>query len=217
MFKDRADAGEKLAAEVARHDFADTVVLALPRGGVAVAAAVASRLSAPLDIVLIRKIGAPHQPELALGAIADGPHPEVVLNEDLMSHVSLPEGYLDEQRRAKLMEIEDRRARYLGGRRPLDLEGRTAIVVDDGIATGATTRAALRGVRRRGARRVVLAVPVAPLETLRALRDEVDDVVCLATPSPFYAIGQFYADFTQVSDQDVVRILKEAAPAPGQP
>lgn len=213
MFANRAEAGRKLAERLDSYLTRDPAVLALPRGGVPVGFEIAKRLRAPLDLVLVRKIGAPDQPELALGAIADGPSPEVVLNEGLLPYVMLPEDYLRRQERLKLDEIERRRAALLGGRQPLELGGRTAIVVDDGIATGATMRAALRSVRKRGARGVVLAVPVAPRDTVESLRGEVDDLVCLRIPSPFYAIGAFYSDFAQLSDEEVARLLKDAAEA----
>lgn len=214
LFRDRTDAGERLAAVLARFREERPAVLALPRGGVAVADVVARALDAPLDIVLVRKLGAPFQPELAMGAVADGGHVEVVLNPDVMRFVSADA--LEAEKARQLAEIERRRAVYLGGRPRTAVEGCTAIVVDDGIATGATMRAALRSVRRAKPRRLVLAVPVAPRDTLDALAPEVDEVVCLATPEPFAAIGCFYEDFHQLDDADVIGMLDAAARRPGR-
>jgi putative phosphoribosyl transferase len=206
-FKNRSDAGRKLAAVLAEYKDLQPVILALPRGGVPVAAEVASRLKAPLDLILVRKIGVPFQPELAMGAVADGGSPLVVRNEDLIGRIGIGEADFDAACDAERDEIERRRQRYLGRRRRVDIEGRTAIVIDDGVATGATTRAALRAARMRAPKRLILAVPVAPAESLPALRKEADDVVCLERHEPFEAIGCYYGDFRQVSDEDVVGIL----------
>lgn len=210
IFRDRKEAGLQLAAALRRFEASDPVVLALPRGGVPVAFEVARELAAPLDLVLVRKIGAPWQPELAVAAVVDGERMELVVNEDVLEALALSEGYVREEAKHEVEEIERRRQAYLGGRERVRVAGRTAIVVDDGIATGATVRAALRAVRRREPSHLVLAVPVAPLETADSLRTEVDEVVCLATPFPFGAIGAFYADFRQVSDDDVRELLERA-------
>lgn len=206
-FTDRAEAGRKLAGALLKYKDAAPVVLALPRGGVAVAAEVATALSAPLDLVLVRKIGAPFQPELAMGAIVDGPEPITVRNEDVIASGAISQAAFDAVRERELAEIGRRRARYLGDRPHLDLAGRTVIVVDDGIATGATMRAALRAVRARRPKALVLAVPVAPPETLGELRGETDEIVCLEQPALFFAIGAYYADFRQLSDEDVISTL----------
>lgn len=210
MFRDRQEAGQRLAQVLAARGFADPVVLALPRGGVPVAFEVARALDAPLDLVLVRKIGTPMQPELAAGAVVDGGAMELVRNEDVIAAARIPESWLREQAIRELAEIERRRRLYVGGRARVPIDGKTAIVVDDGIATGATTRAALRAVRRRHPKQLVLAVPVAPEETLAALRTEVDEVVCLATPHPFGAIGYFYRDFRQLEDDEVRELLARA-------
>lgn len=210
IFEDRRDAGLQLARELLRFRDLDPVVLALPRGGVPVAFEVARALGAPLDLVLVRKIGTPMQPELAAGAVVDGGAMELVRNEDVIAAARIPDSWLREQAIHELEEIERRRRLYLGGRARVPIEGKTAIVVDDGIATGATTRAALRAVRRRKPRQLVLAVPVAPEETLAALRAEVDEIVCLATPRPFGAIGYFYRDFRQLEDDEVRDLLARA-------
>lgn len=216
MFSDRAEAGRKLAAKLKGLFLPRPVVLALPRGGVPVALEVSRTLCAPLDILLVRKIGHPLHPELAIGAIVDGDHPELVLNERFDAAAIDYSAYLETAKAAALAEIERRRALYLGGRQPVDVAHATAIVVDDGIATGATARAAIKALRHRHPRRIVLAVPIAPADTLTALRSEVDEVVCLATPEPFHAVGQFYADFRPVDDREVMRLLAlAAAPAGG--
>ncbi len=208
IFRDRKQAGSQLATALRRFAGRDPVVLALPRGGVPVAFEVARELSAPLDLVLVRKIGAPWQPELAVAVVVDGERRDLVVNEDVVAALGLSEAYLQEAAKREVEEIERRRKVYLGGRERVQVAGRTAIVVDDGIATGATVRAALRGVRRREPSHLVLAVPVAPAETVESLQAEVDEVICLATPSPFVAIGAFYDDFRQVSDDEVRELLE---------
>ena len=202
-FKDRADAGRKLATALAHYKGQRPVILALPRGGVPVAAEIATRLEAPLDLVLVRKIGVPSQPELAMGAVVDGSSPIVVRNEEVIGLVGIDEKHFNAVRDRELAEIERRRQHYLGDRPRIELAGRVAIVVDDGVATGMTTRAALRSVAARKPSKVVLAVPVAPTDAVAALRREVDDLVCLETHENFYAIGLYYADFRQVSDDEV--------------
>ncbi|MDP2619396.1 MAG: phosphoribosyltransferase [Hyphomicrobiales bacterium] len=211
IFADRVEAGRSLAAKLVEKKYEKPVVLALPRGGVPVAAEVAKALGAPLDIVLVRKIGVPYQPELAVAAVVDGDHPELVINEDVqrLAHVSNEE--IERAKARELAEIERRRALYLQGRARVPISGATVIVIDDGIATGATVRAALKALRRGKPKKLVLAVAVAPPDTVAKLRPEVDEIVCLETPEPFYAIGLYYRDFGQVSDQQVVALLAEAA------
>ena len=206
-FASRKEAGRLLAARVAALRLRDPVVYALPRGGVPVAAEVADALGAPLDLVLVRKIGSPGQPELALGAVVDGAAPEVVLNPDIVAATGATAGFIEVGRQRELAEIERRRTRYLAGRSSIDPAGRDAVVVDDGIATGATARAALHALRRRGAARLVLATPVAPADTLEALRGEADEIVCLFVPAPFFGIGLFYRDFHQLTDDEVIDVL----------
>ena len=207
-FRDRSDAGRKLASALAQYTDQQPVVLALPRGGVPVAAEVAAALNAPLDLVLVRKIGVPFQPELAMGAVVDGDAPLVVRNEDVIRLARIDEADFKAVCDSALAEIERRRQRYLGGRARVEVAGRTAIVIDDGIATGATTRAALRATRMRKPKRLVLAVPVAPTDSLAAMRDEADEVVCLEDHEAFGAIGFYYSDFWQLSDEDVIKILE---------
>jgi putative phosphoribosyl transferase len=190
------------------------VVLALPRGGVTVGAEIASRLHAQLDLILVRKIGVPFQPELAMGAVVDGGHPIVVRNDDVIGLVHVSDEEFDAVCRRELAEIERRRQLYVGTRTPADVSGRVAIVVDDGIATGATVRAALRATRARAPKTLVLAVPVAPTEAKQELSGEADDLVCLEFHDDFGAIGFYYRDFNQVPDREVIRILQQfAAPA----
>ncbi|QFU16748.1 phosphoribosyltransferase [Microvirga thermotolerans] len=209
-FRDRDDAGAQLASRLAGMNLADPVVLALPRGGVPVARPIAKALDAPLDLLLVRKIGVPSQPELAAAAIVDGEHPEIVFNRDVMSLVGLSDDAIDDLAQPELWELERRRRVYLKDRKPVPVEGRTAIVVDDGIATGTTVRAALAALRRRNPASLVLAVPVAPDETVAALRPLVDDLVCLSIPRDFYAISPFYEEFHQLTDAEVTRMLEPA-------
>lgn len=207
-FKDRVDAGRKLAVALIRFQDRQPVVLALPRGGVPVAAEVASALGAPLDLILVRKVGVPFQPELAMGAVVDGGRPLVVRNDDVIRLTGISEADFKAVCHDELAEIERRRQRYLGGRARVDIAGRTAIVIDDGIATGATTRAALRAARVRRPQRLVLAVPVAPTDALVELRSDADEIVCLEDYRSFEAIGIYYEDFDQVSDDEVIRLLE---------
>jgi len=212
MFDDRHAAGEALAAELAGQaaERPDPVVLALHRGGVPVALEIARALSAPLDLILVRKIGAPGQPELAAAAVVDGDDPQMVVNDEIVQATGMSAEALEAARAEQLAETERRRAAYLGGRAPVPVAGRDAIVVDDGIATGATMRTALRALRRKGPRSLTLAVPVAAPDTLAALEREVDHVICLSRPQPLYGIGAHYRDFHQLGDDEVRRLLAEA-------
>lgn len=208
LFENRADAGRQLAVKLAGMGLHKPVVLALPRGGVPVAAEVARALAAPLDLVLVRKIGAPQQPELAIAAIADGAEPALEIDEDTLAGSGASRSYVLQEAARQLQEIERRRF-YLQGRAPLDLYGCTAVVVDDGIATGTTVRAALQALRLRQPQRVVLAVPVAPASELPRLRGLVDELVCLHAPEYFGSVGRHYADFEQTGDDEVVALLRE--------
>jgi putative phosphoribosyl transferase len=210
-FADRQDAGQRLAAILERYRQEAPVVLALPRGGVAIGEKISKALGCPLDIVLVRKIGAPGQPELAVGAVVGGEDPQIVVNDDVMAMLDLPAGFVERAAMAELKEIARRRRLYLGNRPPIALENRTAIVVDDGLATGATARAALRAVRRRHPRHMVLAVPVAPPDAVAMLAPECDAIECLQQRAGFGAIGAFYTDFHQMTDEEVIALLKGAA------
>jgi predicted phosphoribosyltransferase len=201
-FLDRAQAGRKLAQALASYKDRHPVVLALPRGGVPIGAEIAAALEAPLDIVLVRKVGAPGQPELAMGAVVDGEEPIVVRNEEVIAAAGVGEREFSAACARELVEIERRRRRFLGERRRAEIAGRAAIVVDDGVATGATARAALRAIRKRGPSELVLA-----RNTIEELRSEVDALVCLEAPRRFAAVGDFYADFRQVADEEVAAIL----------
>ena len=209
-FADRSEAGRRLADKLLHLKNRQPLVLALPRGGVAVGFEIAGALDAPLDIVLVRKIGAPWQPELALGAVTDGAGHETFIDRDLVANLDVSDVYIEEETARQLEEIERRRKSYCKGRPALEVAGRTAIVVDDGIATGATMRVALQAVRRREPARVVLAVPVAPPDTLAALGEVADEAVCLETPIGLGAIGFYYRDFHQMNDREVTELLARA-------
>jgi putative phosphoribosyl transferase len=204
-FENRAVAGRLLGRRLqAEHLQGPLVVVALPRGGVPVAAEVARRLGAALDLLIVRKIGAPGQPELAVAAVVAGTPPVIVIDDDISAATGADAAYIEREAAVERRELERRRETYLQGRAPLALVGTTAILVDDGIATGTTARAALKALRRRGATKVLLAIPVAPHDTLMDLRGSCDRIVCLAEPRPFHAVGAHYVDFHQVSDEEVL-------------
>jgi putative phosphoribosyl transferase len=210
IFVDRRDAGHQLAEALRRFAVHDPVVLGLPRGGVPVAYEVADELGAPLDVVFVRKIGAPGHPELGLGAVVDGAEPQIVINEEVAALIEPPPGYIEQAVQRELEEIGRRRRVYLGEREPVPVRDRLVLVVDDGIATGGTVRAALQGLKTAGARRRVLAVPVGPPDVVRAMREACEEIVCLVTPEPFIAVGLWYRDFTQTLDAEVVALLARA-------
>jgi predicted phosphoribosyltransferase len=204
-FRDRREAGRQLADALKGYRARRPFILAIPRGGIVVGYEVALGLDAPLDVVVPRKLRAPYNPELAVGAVAhDG---SVYVDSPLVSSLRIPEDYLKEETAAQLEEIRRRMTVYRGDRPQPDVSGRAAIVVDDGIATGSTMIAALRAVRGMGPAAVVAGIPVAPPEGVESLRPESDDVVCLYTPTLFYAVGQFYDDFAQTTDDEVVALL----------
>jgi putative phosphoribosyl transferase len=209
-FADRAEAGRLLAERLAALRLEAPLVLALPRGGVPVAAEVARALSAPLDVAFVRKIGAPYQPELAVGAVADGVEPEIVLNDELVASLGIDAEFIAAQARRELASIERRRAEYAPLRPRVDPAGRAVIVIDDGVATGMTMQAALRHLKRRKPARLIAAVPVASREALEMLEREADEVVCLSAPRDFGSVGAFYRDFGQVSDGEVATLLRAA-------
>ena len=206
-FSDRSEAGKKLAKALQRYQGQHPVILALPRGGVPVAAEVATALNAPLGLVLVRKIGVPWRPELAMGAVVDGAAPIIVRNDDVIRDLAIDEAEFERVRDRELAEIESRRRRYLGELPPIDIKDRVTIVIDDGIATGATIRAALRATRMRAPKRLVLAVPVASTEALAEVGQEADDAVCLEPHEFLGAIGFYYSDFRQTSDEEVVEAI----------
>ncbi|GMU77593.1 MAG: hypothetical protein AMXMBFR46_03920 [Acidimicrobiia bacterium] len=208
-FRDRREAGRRLAGALAALRDQRPVIVGLPRGGVPVAAEVAEALGAPLDVIVVRKLGVPSQPELGMGAVGEG---DVrVLNDEVVRLTrATPEAIAEVERRERA-EVERRARRFRGDRPMVALAGRVVVVVDDGIATGGTARAALEVARAHGASRVVLAVPVAPPAAVAALRDVADDVVCLESPPAFSAVGQWYDDFTQTTDDEVLRLLGAGA------
>lgn len=214
MFRDRYDAGETLAARL--REFAgrpDVVVLALPRGGVPVGYVVARELGVPLDVFVVRKLGTPGQPELAMGAIASGG--VRVLNRDVVDSLAIPDWAIEQVTRQEEAELQRREQQYRGNRSPLDVRGKTAILVDDGLATGSSMRAAAAALRQAGAAGIVVAVPVASRATCDQLREEGNDVVCATTPEPFFAVGQWYKDFDQTSDEEVRDLLDRAVVSGG--
>lgn len=205
-FHDRRDAGRKLAIEIGTP--AETpVVLALPRGGVPVAFEIAKYLGAPLDLLIARKIGAPGQPEYAIGAVVGGENPQRVVNDDALAESRASRRYFEKQASRQLAEIERQQRLYLRERPPIDLRNRDVILVDDGIATGSTVRVGLKALRHAGTKTITLAVPVAPKEVLDELRPEADKVVCLAAVDHLVAVGFHYADFAQTTDNEVIELL----------
>ena len=208
VLTDRADAGRQLAARLVGRFATPPVVLALPRGGVPVAAEIARALNAPLDLLFVRKIGTPFEPELAYAAVVDGVPPQTVINQDVAAFVRVGEHYLADETQRELEEIARRRAVYLAGRAPLPVQGRDVVLVDDGLATGTTARAAILALRRNQPASLTLAVPVAPEDTVRELRPLVDALVCLTMPEPFRAIGLHYDDFHQLSDEEVIEVME---------
>lgn len=209
-FANRKDAGTRLAAALAGYRGKRPVVIALPRGGVVVAAEIASALDAPLDVLLVQKIGVPLHSELAMGAIVDGPEPTIVRNENVIRQARISDGEFSAVCKLQQGEIDRRKRLYLGNRNNIPLGGRVVIVVDDGIATGCTVKAAIMAIRKQRPQELVLAVPVAPAGTLEELRRDVDALICLEAPFVFRAVGHFYDDFHQVSDAEVIAALAAA-------
>jgi predicted phosphoribosyltransferase len=208
LFRDRRDAGARLAESLEHLRPEEPVVLGLPRGGVPVAFEVAEHLDAPLDVIVVRKLGVPVQPELGMGAV--GEDGAIVLNDDVVRLTRVSADELARVEARERAEVARRAERFRGSRPRVDVRGRTALLVDDGIATGASARAALQVVRAQGARRAVLAVPVGPADTIAAMRAEADEVVCVETPFGFLAVGQAYANFAQTTDEEVIELLAAA-------
>jgi len=204
MFTDRVDAGRQLARRLEAYRESDAVVLAIPRGGVVVGDQVARALGLQLDLIIPRKIGAPGNPELAIGAIARG---EPMINRSLVRELGVPESYIAKEAKRQMDEINRRQKLYLGDRAPIELQNRVVIIVDDGLATGYTALAAINAVRQQHPKKIVLAVPVAPVDTCERLRPEVDEIVCLEVHELFFAVGQFYEVFEQTTDDEVIEIM----------
>lgn len=215
-FRDRKEAGESLAEAVARLRLADPAVLALPRGGVPVAEPVARRLGSPLGLLMARKIGAPGNPEFAVGAVTDGDEPRTIFNAETLLALGMSEADFESAVAAELETIHARRRLYLKDRPPTALRGRDAVVVDDGLATGATAKAALAGLAERSPRTITLAVPVAPPGVAAEMRALVDNLACLSEPEPFLAVGRHYVHFDQTPDAEVVEILDRLARESGK-
>lgn len=207
-FTSREDAGRRLAKALTHYRARRPVVLALPRGGVPVGFEIAQALDAPLDILFVRKLETPGYPELGLGAVVDGEHPQRVLNEHIVRSMHVSPEYIEAETQRQLAVIEERKALYRGSQPPVPIEKRTVIVTDDGVATGGTLRAALRALAQSGVKSTVLAIPVAPPESWHILAAAADDAVCLLLPPDFHSVGFYYADFTQVADEEVVDLLQ---------
>jgi putative phosphoribosyl transferase len=211
MFRNRTEAGQMLAAELVELKLSDPVVLALPRGGVPVAAAVARALNARLDLVIVRKVGAPANPELAVAAIVDGNPPDVVLNREVIEAYELDDAELAALIQAERSELERRRFTYRSQHQPLSIANKTAILIDDGAATGTTMKVAIRALRRRSPREIIVALPIAPPDTIPQLTQEADHVLCLSQPPHFRALGYHYREFPQLTDEQVVRMVQDFA------
>lgn len=210
LFQDRTDAGRELAAKLRNYaDRSDVLVLGLPRGGVPVAAVVAQELNAPLDVFVVRKLGVPYHPELAMGAIATGG--VRVLNEDVVRMLNIPDAVIDQVTLRERRELERRERAYRGERPPPDVRGRTVILVDDGLATGSTMRAAVAALREQGPAKIVVAVPVGAPETCAELQHDADEAICAREPEPFHAVGMWYDDFSQTTDDEVHELLEKSA------
>jgi putative phosphoribosyl transferase len=212
-FRNRTEAGQLLARKLRRYaDRPNIIVLALPRGGVPVANEVAKSLHAPLDVFLVRKLGVPGQEELAMGAIASGD--VQVLNEDVVRALKIPQHVIDSVAAQEARELERRERLYRGDRPSRDVNSRTVILVDDGLATGSSMRAAVAALRQKNPRRIVVAVPVAAAATCREFEAEVDEIVCYQTPEPFYSVGLWYDDFSQTTDEEIRQLLERSSNQP---
>lgn len=211
IFKDRKQAGEQLAQKLTKYRGKDVIVLAVPRGGVVVGVEIAKALGTPLDVIITRKIGAPGNPEFAIGAI--GPNDQIVLNEEVIRSYKIPQEYLNSEIGKQGLEMERRERLFREGKGPLDLENKLVILADDGIATGADIEVAIKAIKCQKPKKLILAIPVGPKEIIEKLKTQVDELVFLAAPTVFYAVGQFYQDFTQTTDSEVTEILEKSSKA----
>lgn len=207
LFKDQVSAGEILAKELEKYKNKKAVILAIPRGGVATGFGLAKKLDLPLDVIVTRKIGAPDNPELAIGAVGETKG-SLWVNKELVSQLGVSQDYIESETKIQKLEIKRRERIYRKREKPLNLKNKIVILVDDGLATGATMMAAVREIRNMGPQKVVVAIPVAPPETVERLKKEADEVICLQTPSLFFAVGQWYENFKQYSDEEVIEFLK---------
>lgn len=209
LFKDQVSAGGKLAAQLQKFQGKNAIILAIPRGGVATGYGLAKKLNLPLDIIVTRKIGAPSNPELAIGAVGET-EGSLWLNKRLVQDLAVSQEYIKKEARLQKREIKRRERIYRQGKKPLSLKGKIVILVDDGLATGATMLAAVREIRNLNPEKVIVAVPVAPADTVEALKKEADEVICLQTPALFFSVGQWYQNFRQYSDEEVIKLIKDA-------
>ncbi|MCG3205899.1 MAG: putative phosphoribosyl transferase [Elusimicrobia bacterium] len=210
MFRNRSEAGRKLAQRLSSYRDENPVIVALPRGGVPIGYEVAQHMSAPLDVLIVRKIGYPGQPELAIGAIADGEKGEVVMNNGMVGETEIPPNYIKEEIATKLKEISEMEDIFRSHRPAIKVKNRTVIAVDDGIATGATMRVVVKRLKRENPKKIIVATPVASQEAVDLLKNEADEIVCLDVPVPFMAVGAFYKDFRPVSNEEVIGCLDQA-------
>ena len=213
IFKNRREAGKLLGEKLLKYKhnkIEKTVVIGLLRGGIPVAYEIAKALNAPLDVALVRKIGAPNQEELAIGAIVDGKNPKVYLNKPLISQINISKDYIDRVKEIKLEEIRKREKIYRKGRERIDVHGKIAIVVDDGIATGASIRVVIEALKEEKPKKIIIAVPVIPVNTLSEFKKMVDDIIVLDAPEEFYAVGEFYENFSQTTDEEVILLLQKS-------
>ncbi len=213
IFKNRREAGKLLGEKLLKYKhnkIEKTVVIGLLRGGIPVAYEIAKALNAPLDVALVRKIGAPDQEELAIGAIVDGKNPKVYLNKPLISQINISKDYIDRVKEIKLEEIRKREKIYRKGRERIDVHGKIAIVVDDGIATGASIRVVIEALKEEKPKKIIIAVPVIPVNTLSEFKKMVDDIIVLDAPEEFYAVGEFYENFSQTTDEEVILLLQKS-------
>lgn len=210
MFRDREDAGIRLALKLMKFKNENPLIIALPRGGVPVGYEIAKGLEAELDIIIVRKLGAPYNPELAVGALVEGEPPQVVRNENIIEYLGVTEEFLQESIKQQNEEIVRRQKLYREGKVITNPEDRTVILVDDGIATGATMKVALKGIKAKKPEKIIVAVPVGPPDVIHSLREEADEVICLNMPQYLYAIGEHYEDFSQTTDEEVVVLLSAA-------
>ena len=210
MFKDRLQAGRLLAEKLLPFEEDNPIIYALPRGGLPIAEEVAQKLKAPLDLILVRKLGAPGHEELAMGAIVDGAAPTAILNQDVVAELSVPNSLIESAKESALEEIERRRTLYMKGHPAISPHDRTIIIVDDGLATGATMQAAVTAMRKAQARHIIVAVPVAPQEAVNDLSKVADRVIVLQTPRPFLSVGSWYESFPQLVDEDVTKAIERS-------